>query len=383
MTDRLLVLVSEHVSEWIAKGEVVERYYNPGNRFAEVHLLLTNDDQVDGSAVQRLVGTARPFVHHLPIDRRLFARSLGWRPRLLRSWAAAAVEIARDVDPALVRCHGAHLNGLCALEIRRRLGIPYVVSLHTLPTDPVHPTSSWLWPRLEDVAIRSVRSATVRGADAVIAVYESLVPYLQHLGARRVVVIHNVLNGDALRVKERYAVAGAPHAITVGRLIRGKDPRDVIDAVASIDGLRLKIVGDGPLRKAVEAHVATLGLEGRVEIAPALPNDELVSSLADFDLFVARNDYDGVPKAVLEPLLAGLPTVVNRPPAVAELSDEVVLAVAPTADGFRDGLRRLLDDEQLRERLGRSARVWAAREIDPRRLEERVVELYDELIRAR
>ena len=43
-TRRLMVIVSDHPSEWIAKGEVIERYFNPGRLFDEVALVVTNDN---------------------------------------------------------------------------------------------------------------------------------------------------------------------------------------------------------------------------------------------------------------------------------------------------------------------------------------------------
>src|SRR5207248_4594546 len=114
--------------------EVVDRYYNPGDRFGEVHLLLTNDDTPDPAVVQRLAGSARITIHNLPANLNLIARKLGSWPILVRGWAAQAVALAREIGPEIVRCYGADLNGLCALEIRRALGTPVVVSLH----DPRH-----------------------------------------------------------------------------------------------------------------------------------------------------------------------------------------------------------------------------------------------------
>lgn len=383
MPDRLLVIVAERISEWIEKGEVVDRYYNPADRFDEVHLLLTNDDAPDAGAVQRLVGSARFAIHNLPTSRRLLAQTLGWRPSLLRAWTRRAVALAREVEPSLVRCHGAHLNGMCALEIRRALRIPFVVSLHTLPDDPAYPAPAGFWPWVEREAIRAVTRRTLREADLVIAVYASQLPYLARLGARRVEVVHNLLNSSAIRVKQDYARHDPVSLVSVGRQIPGKDPREIVRAVAARDGLRLLLVGTGPLEMEVRALIDALGVGDRISVAPALPNDEVVASLGDHDLFVVRNDYLGVPKAVLEPLLAGLPVVASRSShgSVPELTDDVCLLVEPSARGFGEGIDLLLGDDELRERLGRAGRAWAERTCAPERVERRVVELYDELLR--
>ena len=381
MNDRLLVVVSEYVSEWIEKGEVVDRYYNPGDRFDEVHLLLTNDDDLRPEDVQRLVGSARAYVHHLPMDRRLFARTAGWRPRLLRAWAQGAVEIAREVRPSLVRCYGANINGACALEIRRVLGIPFVVSLHTLPDDPAGPSVPWFWARLEAEAIRAVRRRTLKEADLVIAVYASLVPYLERVGARRIEVVHNALNVQQSQIKRDYDLHDPVRVLCVGRQIVGKDPRVLIEAIAGIPGIHLTLVGDGALRQDVENLVTHLAVRDRVEVVPVMTNDELEASLADYDLFVARNDYRGVPKAVLEPLLAGLPVIVNRPSGVVpELNSHTCVLVDPTPAAFRSAIERIMARDDEREALGRCAQVWAWDSLSPERVESRVVTLYGELI---
>ena len=129
----LMVIVPDKISDFVRKGEIIPRYYNPGNLFREVHILMTNDDRVDPAAVQPMVGDAKLVIHNLPAGTGTFIRSFGWRPVLLRRWAAAAVRITEQAKVELVRCHGNNLNAFAALEIKRALGIPYIVSLHGNP----------------------------------------------------------------------------------------------------------------------------------------------------------------------------------------------------------------------------------------------------------
>src|SRR5580704_18008108 len=42
--ERLFVIVPDRLSALVSKGEVTQRYYNPGNLFRVVHLFMTNDD---------------------------------------------------------------------------------------------------------------------------------------------------------------------------------------------------------------------------------------------------------------------------------------------------------------------------------------------------
>ena len=383
-TGRLLVIVSETVSEWIEKGEVVDRYYNPGDRFDDVHLLLLNDDSPDPGELQRLVGSARLTLHNLPTGAPRLARTLTPRPALGRRQTERAVRLAREIAPDLVRCYGAGLNGLCALEIRRVLRVPIVVSLHTLPDDSAYPPVKGRRQRAEMRTIRRVRERVLREADLVLAVYRSLVPYLERIGARRIEVAYSVLNAAALRVKDDYQLHDPVRVLCVGRQIPGKDPRALLQAIADRQRMELDLIGDGSLHSAVNLMVAESGVGERVRVRRAVTNDDIVAMLPDYDIFAVHNDYQGIPKAVLEPMLSGLPVLINRGAygSVPEITDEVALIVEGTPEGYGAGLDSLIAEGALREQLGRAGRAWAESACAPARAEARIVALYDDLLIA-
>src|SRR2546430_2260721 len=174
MPNRLLVIVSDRLSDLVHKGEVTARYYNPGSVFQEVHLLQINDDRPDGAAVQPMVGDARLFIHNLPAGLMTFVWSGGWRPWLLRAWAEGAVELARQVRPLLVRCYGAHLNAFAAYEIKRTLGTPYVVSLHNHPEEDVRKRATGLRDLVLANAITSVGRLALRSTGLTLPVFEPI-----------------------------------------------------------------------------------------------------------------------------------------------------------------------------------------------------------------
>ena len=61
----LMVMVPDRLSELLTKGEIVDRYYNPGEVFDEVHIVMFNDDKPDPALVQRTVGSARLVLHNV------------------------------------------------------------------------------------------------------------------------------------------------------------------------------------------------------------------------------------------------------------------------------------------------------------------------------
>jgi len=128
-----MVIVPDALSALARKGEFILRYYNPGELFDEVHILMTNDDEVNPADVQVTVGQARLYLYNIPVDRWLFTKTLGYRNFLLNRWAAKGVRLASKIKPDLVRCHGISFNSYIAARIKQSLGTPFVVSLHGNP----------------------------------------------------------------------------------------------------------------------------------------------------------------------------------------------------------------------------------------------------------
>jgi glycosyltransferase involved in cell wall biosynthesis len=102
---------------------------------------------------------------------------------------------------------------------------------------------------------------------------------------------------------------------------------------------RLVVVGDGPLRRELEALARSLGVAGDVEFTGYLANPG--ARLAEFDLFALSSDTEQLPIALLEAMAHGLPIVSTR---VGDI--EAVLAhvspgnlCAPQDDAFAQALR--------------------------------------------
>jgi glycosyltransferase involved in cell wall biosynthesis len=380
-----MVIVPDRLSALVDKGEVTERYYNPGDLFERVDIVLVNDDRPDPTAIQPMVGSAELRIHNLPETPGLFRKSGLWRPRLLRRWAAGAVDLARELEPQLIRCHGAHLNSFAASEIGRQLGVPYVVSMHINPDADIRANArreggtDWR-ARLQLWASIGIERASLRGASAVVGVYRFIVPYAERMGAKRIEVIYNVVCPGGTRAKTDYAIASRPRVVVPGRQIPPKDPTPVLEAVAQLPEIDLTLIGDGSMHDALRERAEQLGIADRTEFVRAVPNDALCLNLRDYDALISVNDYGGVSKVELESSLVGMPVITNRHPAEdePELLGQNCITVDGDAESYRAALERLLGDAELRERLGTGLREAAAA-IHPERMEQAYVDLYREL----
>ena len=375
---RLLVLVPDRISEILRKGEVTARYYNPGEIFDEVHILMTNDDKPDLGALRKTVGRARLFLHNSRAGKGLFLKSVLWRPPLLKKWAREGVSIAARIKPNLIRCHGNHLNAFLASEIKQELGVPYVLSMHINPDEDVRKRAhSWV-EMLASRASVDMEKIAINNADLVVPVYKPILPYLRRLGATKIELIYNVINPVHLRKKENYDLHDPVQIISVGRVFREKYPINLIKALKGFK-VELTVIGDGPRLSDLQRDTAEAGMTGTVRFIPAIPNDQLCGLLPGFDIFATHSEYFEVSKSVLEPLLTGLPVVLNKrigEPVPEFQEGDFLLLVENSEEGYRTATEQLITDHAFRENLGRKAYEHAWTHWSPAKMEAKYAEVY-------
>jgi glycosyltransferase involved in cell wall biosynthesis len=384
---RLLVIVPDSLSGLVTKGEIQPRYYNPGNLFEDVHILMTNDDRPDLAALQRTVGAAKLHLHNLPIDWGLMNRKWHWFDAyLLKRWARPAVDLALTIQPHLVRCHGADWNVFAAMRIKEKFRTPYVVSLHINPD--VNSTGRILRENLTEQEQKSnefyeyIERKGLQAADMVMPVYKPIIPYLERMSVTRYQVCYNVLNAEDLREKTDYQISRPVKIISVGRIFEDKDPSNIILAVKDLADAELTIVGDGDLREKLHRLVSDLNMVDRVKFITAIPNTDLCRRLSEYDIFAIHSEYWEINKSLLEALLTGLPCVVNRRmgPQVPELDGNFIMKVENSPENYRSAFEKLISDHAFRESLGRQAYTHAQEKWAPEKTERAYVDIYERLM---
>ncbi|MBS0479502.1 MAG: glycosyltransferase [Proteobacteria bacterium] len=153
---------------------------------------------------------------------------------------------------------------------------------------------------------------------------------------------------------------GAPTIVAIGRLSAEKGFGILIEAIASLDHVKLRIVGDGPERAALTALVDRLALTGRVTFVGELPPEQVRGELRTADIFCLPSFSEGLPVSIMEAMAAGVPVVTTWIAGIPELAVDGVtaLTVPPArADALADALRRLADDPVLGGKLAAAARA--------------------------
>lgn len=122
-------------------------------------------------------------------------------------------------------------------------------------------------------------------------------------------------------------------ALFVGRLSPEKGIGTLLDAWREVPDVPLKIVGDGPLRAAVEARAASPTGGGAIEPLGSRGHAEVIDLMRRATVLVFPSEwYEGAPRVVLEALACGLPVVGAWIGAVTE-----ILEHGRTGYGFTPG----------------------------------------------
>ncbi len=204
----------------------------------------------------------------------------------------------------------------------------------------------------------------------------------------KVQVIHAGIRPGAFRT-ERPARSGHPRLLTVGRLVKKKGHRYLIEALAQLgaEGYDFEgvIVGEGPERSHLALLIDRLGLAGRIHLLGALPSDQVRDLYASSDIFVlpcvvARDgDRDGIPVSLMEAMASGLPVVSTPVSGIPELVTEDVGRLVPPRDvgTLAEALRDLMKSPDLREALGRRGQAAVEAGFDVRANSERLAALFE------
>lgn len=216
--------------------------------------------------------------------------------------------------------------------------------------------------------------------------------------------VTRLCNGvDTLRFRptdggQRELVAGSPFDAdglcligTIGRLQAVKDQLNLVRAFALFgqrapllaERVRLVIVGDGPLRPAVEAEIARAGITDRVWLAGE--RHDVPEMLRGLDVFVLPSRAEGISNAILEAMACGLPVIATAVGGNPELVvPGVTGALVPADDSaaLADALVRYAADEAMARAQGRAARRLAENEYSIDGMVGRYAALYDSLLSA-
>jgi glycosyltransferase involved in cell wall biosynthesis len=317
-------------------------------------------EALDGVVVHR--ATAR-----MPAD-------LPVHPRVHREVRALLSPGGLAGSPDAVHVHGGVVSPFAypGARVARQLDLPTVVTIHGVWGGVFGPAA-----RLADTVTHWTRSGVV-----LTAVSDAAAEPIRRIVGPGVPVtlVPNGIDVGRWRVPH---VAGDPDEVRLVAVMRLAPRKRAMPMVRMVeqasrllpDGrrLRLTIVGSGPMSAQVQRHIDKHGLGfGRcaVELAGRLTPDEVRTTLAASDAFIAPALLESFGIAALEARTAGVPVLAYAATGISTfVHDGVEGLLASDDEAMVGAIARLATDDDLRERIAAHNRTTAPDESWPHVLE--------------
>ena len=258
--------------------------------------------------------------------------------RLYRKGLKGAVRLLGG-PPDLIHAQVASTGGYYGVLLARELGCPLVLTEQISRPELL----------LEKTRDRQWFQTAMREADVVMCLSPAQEEQLRKVGVNReIVIVPDLIDTDL------FSPGTSPsrppiRLITVGSLIERKGVAHLIDAVATLRNagidVALSVVGDGPLRAALEHRAASLDLVPTVHFHGSCTLEQIRDLLRESHLYVSPSLTESLGIAVIEALSVGLPSVVTRsggPETFVTPDNGVVVEPGDPAELVR-GVQEILD----------------------------------------
>jgi glycosyltransferase involved in cell wall biosynthesis len=290
----------------------------------------------------------------------------------------------RKAQPKLIHAHFG-TDGLKMLALARALKLPLITHLRgydvTLTRPALIASGRPTWSRYALQRGRLMQAGTL-----FLAVSDALRAKAIGLGfpAERTRTHYNGVDLDRFQPGKRPREPGT--ILHVGRLVEKKGSADLIAALAGMSGVRLVVIGDGPLRGPLQRQAGALGVKAQF-LGPQ-PVDEVAMWMRRASLLAAPSvtardgDAEGLPNVVVEGAACGIPVVATRHSGIPEAVEDGETGYL-VREGDRQGLAArigaLLESADLRREMGFAARALAVERFDRATQAERLEAIYDEV----
>lgn len=191
-----------------------------------------------------------------------------------------------------------------------------------------------------------------------------------------------VIPNAAKFISSGYSSCQNKRVIAVGRLDYQKSFDRLIEAWALVQQTDkysdwcLDIFGQGEWRDMLQQMIDERGLQDRVTLNK--PTKDIAKEYAGSSMLVMSSHYEGFPMVMIEAMVCGLPVVTFDykcgPRDIIDHEANGLLVKDGDIEGFANALMRLMDDDELRQKMGETARL-----VVDRYSEEKVMSKWQEL----
>ena len=300
----------------------------------------------------------------------------------------------RQLRPDVVHTHSSKA-GILGRAAAWNARVPVIVhTIHGLPFHPYQPR--WInagWILLERWAAKRCH--------ALVSVADAITHQALQAGIGRPADFTTIYSGMEIgpffpppgaRETIRRRLGLEPEKIVLGTIARLQplkghdDILAIVPALLQAQGhLHFLWIGDGAFHARFVAAIAANHWQGHFTLTGLVTPEQVAQLVPAMDILVHPSYREGLPRAVVQGLLAGVPAVVYNCDGAAEICipDRTGVLVAPgDTTGLREAILRLAGDAAQRRRMGEEGKRLAASQFDAKIMVERLEALYKRMYRS-
>jgi colanic acid/amylovoran biosynthesis glycosyltransferase len=186
---------------------------------------------------------------------------------------------------------------------------------------------------------------------------------------------------------------GHVQLLTVARLVEKKGVEYGVRTVAKVlkkyPQIEYKIAGDGPLRDDIKSLIEKLNITDKVKLLGWQRQEEIVELMKEADILLAPSvtsedgDQEGIPVVLMEALAQGLPVLSTQHSGIPELVQDGksgLLLPERDVEALAERLEYLVEHPEIWPEMGRAGRDYVERHYDINKLNDQLVQLYQQLL---
>ncbi|MDR4506260.1 MAG: glycosyltransferase [Candidatus Scalindua sp.] len=186
---------------------------------------------------------------------------------------------------------------------------------------------------------------------------------------------------------------GKIQLLTIARLVEKKGVQYGIQAVAKVlkeyQNIEYTIVGDGHLKNDLENLIDELNINNKIKLVGRKRQEEIIELMKQTDIFLAPSvtaedgDQEGIPVVLMEALSQGIPVISTRHSGIPELVEDGksgFLVPERDVEGLSEKLEYLIKHQETWPQMGREGSACVEKYFDINKLNNQLVELYQQLL---
>lgn len=295
----------------------------------------------------------------------------------------------------VIHTHHPVLLGQTAASKAQELNLPLVFTFHTQYREYTHyfPLPQETIQDFLKGTVRNWLKEFMRKCQHIVIPSESMKEILMRdYGLRdRFTVIptgidlepYEGADGNELRTREKWQDDIV--LVSTGRLAPEKNWETLLQAAAKVHqdhpDLRVVLIGDGPIKEALQDLAIELGIADRVTFTGKLPFEEVAVHLKAANLFGFASVTETQGLVTMEAMAAGLPVVAVDASGTRDIVDDGKqgFLVPNDADALAASINELIESPEKMRRLSNNA-LDKAKTFEVDYLTERLVDVYEQAI---